>query len=146
MVHIEIEKKYVVDALIFAESKPEILTEYKILQGYFSADSNMRVRVVENTQNAYITFKGSGTISRKEYEYSIPYDDGLDLYDSCKFSIQKKRIVVAHAGKTWEVDVFNGALFGLVVVGLYQTFCSQAGSICQAAAKQEQHHRHCQPF
>jgi CYTH domain-containing protein len=86
-------------------------------QGYIFSDENktIRVRVADNVGT--ITIKGSTVgMSRSEFEYTIPADEGLQLLDNFAVSeLEKYRYNITYAGKLWEVDVFLGDNEGLVV-------------------------------
>lgn len=110
---IEIERKFLVrDRSVLAGSEG---LGYR--QGYLSLDPARTVRVRVAGPHAYLTVKGRASgPSRAEFEYEIPLADGEALLGLCEPSlIEKTRHRVAHAGRTWEVDVFDGANQGLVV-------------------------------
>ena len=55
-------------------------------------------------------------MSRKEYEYEIPLDEGLEILNAFTTSgTEKMRYEIPFAGKKWEVDVFSGDNAGLIV-------------------------------
>ena len=56
-------------------------------------------------------------MSRQEFEYSIPKDDGKELLDNfCKIGIiEKTRHYINHESNVWEVDEFHGDNQGLIV-------------------------------
>ena len=65
-----------------------------------------------------ITIKGpTKGFSRSEFEYEIPYDDGLELIKMCDGDlIDKTRYVVTDEhGQVWDIDEFHGINEGLVV-------------------------------
>jgi adenylate cyclase len=112
----EIERKFRVDP---AWQPPGQGTPFE--QGYLSsvADRTVRVRIAGDA--AKLTIKGKTTgVSRSEFEYAIPVDDARAMLDElCEQPvIKKRRHVVEHAGKTWEVDVFGGENQGLVIAEL----------------------------
>lgn len=90
----------------------------KIRQAYIMAmdGRNMRVRVRDN-RKATLTIKAGGHgISRDEFEFDVPVDEAVPLF-GLKLGnlIEKTRYKVKHAHHTWEIDVYGGALAGLVV-------------------------------
>jgi adenylate cyclase len=110
---IEIERKFLVE-----KSKFERLgTPYSIKQGYLATDQDRVIRIRTKNEQAYITIKTSTNgITRKEFEYEIPYSDAIELFALCKgFPVIKTRWVSEFMGKTWEVDVFEEANEGLIV-------------------------------
>jgi len=66
---------------------------------------------------AYLTIKGlTRGVSRPEFEYEIPLQDGEALLTLCDgLPLEKDRYTLQHAGATWEVDEFLGANAGLVI-------------------------------
>ena len=54
-------------------------------------------------------------LTRREYEYEIPLEEGEEILDSiCGLVVEKTRYKIEHAGHIWEVDVFHGANEGLM--------------------------------
>ncbi|MEI6899099.1 MAG: CYTH domain-containing protein [Bacteroidota bacterium] len=111
----EIERKFLVRRdLWFAIHKP---AGVEIIQGYLldSAEKIIRLRIYGKL--AYLTIKGPTIgISRSEFEYSIPLEDGLEmmqLFISRK--IEKVRYKTEFEGKTWEIDEFFGVHEGLII-------------------------------
>lgn len=88
-----------------------------IRQGYLSHDPDRTVRVRVAGSEAFLTIKGRAAGTRRlEFEYPIPVADATELLALCRGSlIEKTRFVVAHAGHTWEIDVFEGDNAGLLV-------------------------------
>jgi CYTH domain-containing protein len=77
-----------------------------------------KVRVRLDDEQARLTVKGHRAgLARPEFEYEIPRADAdamLSLVcETCL--IERTRYCVPHAGLTWEVDVYSGALSGLVL-------------------------------
>ena len=68
-------------------------------------------------EQGYITLKGATTgITRKEYEYEIPVQDGVELLDVfAQSEVEKIRYRIEFAGKLWEVDEFLGDNEGLIM-------------------------------
>lgn len=112
---IEIERKFLVDHKQWQQlPKPAGI---KMQQGYIvnEADRTIRLRVTD--KEAYLTFKsGTAGISRTEYEYEIPVNDGIQLFTQfVKSGLAKTRYCIPYKNKLWEVDVFEGDNSGLVV-------------------------------
>jgi adenylate cyclase len=87
-------------------------------QGYMSNTTRASVRVRIADDKAYLNIKSATLgIFRHEYEYEIPVHDAQEMLDTLceKPLIEKTRYFVGHAGKTWEVDVFDGDNAGLIV-------------------------------
>lgn len=88
-------------------------------QGYLSNGDtvSLRVRIVEESE-AFLTIKGARAgMARPEYEYPIPRSDAAELLELASGTIiEKTRYrVPGRDGLVWEVDVFAGALAGLVL-------------------------------
>ncbi|TXF87649.1 CYTH domain-containing protein [Neolewinella aurantiaca] len=111
----EIERKFLT---VSEEWKKKVVRATTMKQGYLSSDpagNTVRVRIAGEA--AYLTIKGrSEGFTRPEFEYSIPVEDAYDMIELCKKPlVEKTRYLVSEFGKTWEVDVFDGANEGLVV-------------------------------
>jgi CYTH domain-containing protein len=112
----EIERKYLVHPKAWQQAKAN--AEYSHLsQGYLSLEAERTVRIRIKKELALLTIKGkSKGISRLEFEYQIPLNDGLALLKICQGSIiEKKRYIIHYDQLTWEVDEFEGDNAGLIV-------------------------------
>jgi adenylate cyclase len=112
----EIERKFLVDG---GWQPPGDGTAFE--QGYLSSAAERTVRVRIEGERAKLTIKGKTSgVSRSEYEYAIPVEDArVMLEELCERPvIVKRRHIVMHAGKKWEVDVFGGDNAGLVIAEL----------------------------
>jgi len=110
---LEIERKFLVD-----EEKVAALNltgGEKIFQGYLSRNPTVRVRV--KGEKGFLTIKSRNVgIVRNEFEYEIPLADAEELLKLCEPNIlQKVRYKVEHAGKIFEVDIFEGRHQGLIL-------------------------------
>ncbi|NLO40497.1 MAG: CYTH domain-containing protein [Ruminiclostridium sp.] len=108
----EIERKF----LVLDQSYKQLAEGVLYRQGYLSFHPSVRIRIIG--QKALLTIKGTTTgISRSEFEYEIPLQDGLNiLQELCKGSvIEKYRYKVEYKGFTWEIDEFLKENEGLVV-------------------------------
>ncbi|MBD1395017.1 CYTH domain-containing protein [Mucilaginibacter glaciei] len=112
---IEIERKFLVDHEKWDEEIKPTGTVYR--QGYILSDEKRTVRIRVADDVAYITFKGGSTgISRSEFEYTIPVEDGNQILQEMAISsVEKMRYNMEYAGNTWEVDVFTGNNEGLII-------------------------------
>lgn len=111
---IEIERKYLVKENSFKSLAEPIL--YK--QGYLSkisGETTIRIRLI--SKRAFITIKGSRNgISRKEFEYEIPFGDGEELFELCgDHVVEKLRYKIEIKDNIWEVDEYLGLNQGLIV-------------------------------
>jgi adenylate cyclase len=111
----EIERKFLVDLEKWGKVIKPAGKLYN--QGYILSEERRTVRIRVTNDAAYITLKGASTgISRSEYEYTIPVNEGNEILDNFATSLIKKtRYEIEYAGHTWEVDVFTGDNTGLIV-------------------------------
>ena len=111
---LEIERKFLV---INDDYRLMASISVNIKQGYLSTRKESTVRIRVKNNQAYITIKGINTgATRCEWEYSIPYDDAIEMMAlSQGVVIDKIRYIVEYEGFIWEIDEFKGAHDGLVV-------------------------------
>ena len=87
-------------------------------QAYLASDGKVSVRVrIKDDRNAAVTFKSRTPQRRRlELEYAVPVLEAQSLIALRRGSVvEKQRHLVAHAGETWEVDVFEGENEGLII-------------------------------
>lgn len=110
----EIERKF----LVVRDRVPPLPRGRRLVQGYLAQQPTVRVRIADDgapDAQAWLTIKGPGLIDRPELEYSIPVADARILLGMAHAKLEKARYEVEHAGKTWELDVFEGPLDGLLL-------------------------------
>lgn len=86
-------------------------------QGYLSTVPERTVRVRVAGDHAFLTVKGR-TIrhSRLEFEYPVPLVDAEQMLALCEGPlVEKTRYEIPHAGKTWQVDEYQGDNRGLIL-------------------------------
>lgn len=112
---LEIERKFLVDAEKI--SALNLSGGEKISQGYLSIEPARTVRVRVKKNRGFLTIKTANVgIVRSEFEYEIPLADAQELLKICAPNILSKvRHKIEHAGKIWEVDVFEGKHAGLIL-------------------------------
>lgn len=120
MVKKEIELKFLVKRSRLHDIVSNSEYRLHIIQGYLFGSVHTRVRtvVMEGDSNkAFITIKGDRDgICRNEFEYEIPYVEGILLLDKFSLSsIIKTRYIIKHAKNIWEVDDFHGRNAGLII-------------------------------
>ncbi|MBZ9654036.1 CYTH domain-containing protein [Phyllobacterium lublinensis] len=110
----EIERKY----LVLNDSWRDHASKgAAICQGYLLSQKTrfVRVRIVDKAY-AVVTVKiRTGRLRREEFEYEVPYADGLEMIAFAPGVVDKIRYEVDHCGHIWEVDVYNGINDGLVL-------------------------------
>ena len=107
----EIERKFLVKDTSFLKEPHKAMPLH---QGYLSTRPTVRVRT--NGETGFITVKGeTHNITRKEYEYTIPLQDAVEMLELCATSVVKTRHLIPVGRHVFEVDVYEGANAGLVV-------------------------------
>jgi len=114
----EIEYKYLVDVKkwnVLSKPKGELIVQGFI---YNSKECVVRIRIKGN--KGFLTLKGETIgITRKEYEYEIPLNEAEEIITSfTKKHIRKMRYEILVGNHTWEVDVFEEGLDGLILAEL----------------------------
>ena len=115
----EIERKFL---LRNQEWKKQAYQKTRFAQGYLNditeatAKSSVRVRLEGDKANMNIKSLEIG-LSRDEYEYEIPYDEGRRMLNTLAVGpvIEKDRYLVRFGNHVWEIDEFFGDNAGLVV-------------------------------
>ncbi len=116
---VEIERKFLVSEAHAAQVLPGTRSEH-LVQGYLAKSAvTVRVRIVDDSR-AWLTLKGPRVgLSQPEFEYEIALADGRELLALASLGVvRKRRHYVPHAGQTFEVDVYEGELAGLVTAEL----------------------------
>lgn len=111
----EIERKFLVKNNSW---KASVVKEFSIHQGYFLTSDNTAIRARISDNGSYITIKLPKSTANvcPEFEYDIPCEDAVALIDYCEpHVIRKVRHHVLWDNHTWEVDVFQGNLLGIIV-------------------------------
>ena len=111
---VEIERKFLVASDAW---RSEVKRHSDIRQAYLSVNETSSVRVRIDDAAAFLTVKSAGpALRRDEFEYPIPVADAEALLAlRTGRLIEKRRHVVPQGALRWEIDVFSGALAGLVI-------------------------------
>jgi adenylate cyclase len=108
----EIERKF----LVRGDGWRGLGVAARIRQAYLVRSKERSVRVRDEDGVITLTIKGPDGATRQEFEYTLPKHDADGLFSLCEPGcIDKTRHRIAVGIHTWEVDVFQGALEGLVV-------------------------------
>ncbi|WP_029407644.1 CYTH domain-containing protein [Thiomicrorhabdus sp. Milos-T2] len=115
----EIERKFLLknqDWKALAHKKTHFAQGYLNDISDKSAKSSVRVRIEGDKANMNIKSLEIG-LSRDEYEYEIPLDDGKKILATLASGpvIEKERHLVTVDSHTWEIDEFFGDNQGLVI-------------------------------
>lgn len=111
----EIERKFLIKTL------PENLSEYKyhsMIQGYLNTSPVVRVRKEDDTY--YLTYKGSGLLSRTEYNLPLNEESFHHLLKKADGNIiSKKRYEIPYSQDnviyTIELDIFDAPFSPLIM-------------------------------
>ncbi len=111
---IEIERRFLVAQDTWRSA---VTATHRLDQGYLAREDGVVVRIRASDAAAWLTIKGPGGMVRPEYEYALPLADAAAMLDTLCAGrrIAKTRHIVPHDGLTWEIDVFEGPLAGLVI-------------------------------
>ena len=105
---LEIERQFLVRVRLL----PALEGGRRIEQAYLSASPEVRVRMIDD--KAYITVKSDGSITREEYEYSIPVEEARSMLRLTPwFPILKTRYRLPLDGHVWEIDRYDAENEGL---------------------------------
>jgi len=108
----EIERKWLVAALPDLEGAPASLLE----QGYLAEEGAVEVRVRRDGDARVLTVKGGAGLARTEVELPLDAAAFEELWPlTAGRRVEKARHRLSVPGGTLELDVYRGALAGLVV-------------------------------
>lgn len=115
--NVEIERKFLVPKALWAKVKKDVHWTDTLSQGYLSKAPSHNVRIRVGTIEAELTIKGRMVgITRPEFNYKIPLDDGKQLLQLCDKPLVKKHRHYIQVGKhLWIVDEFLGMNKGLLM-------------------------------
>lgn len=112
---VEIERKF----LVAGEGwQPQAIRSRRLRQAYMAVTREATIRVrIEDESAAWLTIKSAtAQIARAEFEYAIPATEAEQLLElRTGRVIEKRRHIVPAGAAFWEIDVFSGALDGLVI-------------------------------
>jgi adenylate cyclase len=109
----EIERKFLVPAV---PSSLELGSGARLRQGYLAIDGAVEVRLRRSPTGSVLTLKAGRGLTRTEVEVDVTEADADDLWPTTEGRrIEKVRHRVGlDSGEVVEVDVYEGALQGLV--------------------------------
>jgi adenylate cyclase len=112
---LEIERKFLVANDGWKNS---VVRSVRIRDGLIANNkgNKARVRIANEVATIALKSRRSG-LARTEFEYAIPYADAEEMLRvMCDGNVlDKVRHFVLHAGNTWQVDVYEGLLDGVVL-------------------------------
>jgi adenylate cyclase len=111
---IEIERKFLIKDCIALRTI--LINGKQIRQGYLFTEQAKSCRVRVKGAKGFLTLKfGTDLLSRNEFEYEIPFEEACELLSQCDRVLQKTRYEIPVGNHVWEIDVFSGALDGLIL-------------------------------
>ena len=122
----EIERKFTISKL------PDNMTDYPchhIEQGYLSIEPVVRIRRQDDTY--ILTYKGTGMLARDEYNLPLTKEAYAHMKPKADgIIITKKRYNIPLDPYTIELDVFEGALEGLIIAEVEFPSTEEADMFC----------------
>jgi CYTH domain-containing protein len=116
----EIERKFLVANDSWKTAK--CIGQRELKQAYFLRDTDRSVRIRVTDNMALFTIKLGTGLTRSEFEYEIPIDEANEMIEEAKLPcLHKTRFYIQNGNDTWELDVFHGALDGLLIAELELT-------------------------
>jgi adenylate cyclase len=76
-------------------------------------------------------------LARSEFEYVIPYPDAEEMLRiMCDGNVlDKVRHFVSHAGNTWQVDLYEGLLDGVVLAEIVAALSASSFACCSGSGR-----------
>jgi CYTH domain-containing protein len=114
-VALEIERKFLV---VGDQWRDQAIRSERLVDGLLATSEGRKVRVRLYEGRASLAIKTAKKgLTRFEFEYDIPREDAEQLLKTeCGSNVlAKTRHYVPHEGFTWEVDVYDGVLEGVVL-------------------------------
>jgi CYTH domain-containing protein len=112
---IEIERRFLVKN---EDWRSKVILSEDFSQAYLNSNLDewaVRIRIINNNQ-AYITLKSSlNELTNYEFEYQIPIQDAIELFNLSKNKITKTRYQLKIGKKDWVVDSFKGLNSSLTI-------------------------------
>ncbi|MFE1602158.1 CYTH domain-containing protein [Methylobacterium sp. ID0610] len=112
----EVERKFLVR---HDGWRPAATIRRHLRDGLIMQSNGAKVRVRIDDARAWLAVKGPRQgLGRQEFEYEIPRSDADAMMAGICCAgglIEKIRYGVPHAGRLWEIDVFQGDLAGLIL-------------------------------
>jgi CYTH domain-containing protein len=125
-VALEIERKFLVANDGW---KTSIARSVRIRDGLVANNDGQkaRVRIADDVATIALKSRKRDHIVRDEFEYAIPLSDAEEILRTmCDgYVLYKTRNFVLHTSNTWQVDVYEGLLDGVVLAEIELTHADQ---------------------
>lgn len=108
----EIERKF----LLAEGATSPVFGDYskiKIKQGYISGDKdkNVRIRLINGKEpKAILGIKFTNEAITDEFEYEIPMEEGIQIYEKTESKLEKKRISFDFNKVHYDLDIYPNGL------------------------------------
>ena len=112
---IEIERRFIVQGNGWKELSVEM---QELQQAYLSTnfeDWVIRTRIINNQKSKLTLKKSAGLMTNHEFEYPIPLQDALSLWNLSKEKLIKNRYKLDLKPGQWFLDCFQGSNHPLVI-------------------------------
>ena len=123
---LEIERKFLVANDGW---KASVAQSVRIRDGLIANNNGQkaRVRIANDVATIALKSRKRDLIVRDEFEYAIPLSDAEEILRTmCDGNVlHKARHFVLHRGNTWQVDVYEGLLDGVVLAEIELTNVDQ---------------------
>lgn len=97
------ERKFILKTL------PQGLTGIDMKRAYLMFEDNMHlsVRIIDNSSAFFIFKTLHSDIIRTEYEYEIPIQDAIEMFNTSQCKLQKTRYITSFKGNHVDIDIFS---------------------------------------
>lgn len=113
----EIERKFLIANDTWKAAK--CIGQRELKQAYLLRENDRSVRIRVSDNMALFTIKLGTGLTRSEFEYEIPIEEANDMIAEANLPcLHKTRYYIQNGPDTWELDVFHGALEGLLIAEL----------------------------
>lgn len=105
----EIERKF----LLAEGATSPVFGDYsktKIRQGYISGDKDKNVRIRLTADKAVLGIKFTDREITDEFEYEIPMEEGIQIYERTQSKLEKKRISFDLNKVHYDLDIYPNGL------------------------------------
>jgi len=112
---VEIERKFLVRNDGW---RSQVTHQQRIRDGLIAIERGSKVRVRICDRRATLTVKSrTESLTNAEFEYEIPLADAEEMmaHHCLQSGLAKTRYYVPHGNRTWQVDVYEGILAGVIL-------------------------------
>lgn len=109
----EIENKYLLKFMPDFNMLGVKLTKGRVRQGYLSISHNdcVRIRLIPIEGKAIVCIKWDTDKSiRREFEYPVNYQIGLEMYKDCRWKVEKRTILFHLDNIVFSIDTYDNGL------------------------------------